>query len=136
MSKISIVVLDVSRNVEESTFKRGVQRRAWLYLDFKQSVADLDACGLGFFVILVCMFLGSVSNHLKQCKFCHRGLCYVLRRFSSLHDVYDGLDVNENCQKATYIMQFPWRDLTSDFDVIGPISHPLLPSRRAFFTSL
>lgn len=34
--------------------------------------------------------------------------------------MYDGLDVNENCQKTTYIMQFLWRDLTSDFDVIGP----------------
>lgn len=40
--------------------------------------------------------------------------------FSSLHDVYDGLDVNEKCQKTTYIMQFLWRDLTSDFDIIGP----------------
>ena len=37
--------------------------------------------------------------------------------FSSLHDVYDGLDMNENC---TYIMPFLWRDLTLDFNVIGP----------------
>ena len=40
--------------------------------------------------------------------------------FSSLHDIYDGLDVNEKWQKTTYIMQFLWRDLTSDFEVIGP----------------
>ena len=40
--------------------------------------------------------------------------------FSSLHDIYDGLDVNEKCQKTTYVMQFLWRDLTSDFEVIGP----------------
>ena len=40
--------------------------------------------------------------------------------FSSLHDVYEGLDLDEKCQKTTYVMQFLWRDLTSDFDVIGP----------------
>lgn len=40
--------------------------------------------------------------------------------FSSLHDVYEGLDLDEKCQKTTYVMQFLWRDLTSNFDVIGP----------------
>lgn len=39
--------------------------------------------------------------------------------FASLHDVYEGLEIDEKCQK-TYVMQFLWRSLTSDFDVIGP----------------
>ena len=38
----------------------------------------------------------------------------------SLHDVYEAIDDDEACQKATYILQFLWRDLSSDFDVIGP----------------
>lgn len=38
----------------------------------------------------------------------------------SLHDVYEGINDDEACQKTTYILQFLWRDLTSDFDVIGP----------------
>lgn len=38
----------------------------------------------------------------------------------SLHDVYEGLDDEENCHKTTYILQFLWRDLSSDFDVLGP----------------
>lgn len=40
--------------------------------------------------------------------------------FSSLHDVYAYLDQEEQCQKTTYVVQFLWRDLSSDFDVIGP----------------
>ena len=38
----------------------------------------------------------------------------------SLHDVYEGLNVEEECQKTTYILQFLWRDLTSSYDVFGP----------------
>jgi hypothetical protein len=38
----------------------------------------------------------------------------------TLHDVYEGLDDDEACQKTTYILQFLWRDLSSDFDVLGP----------------
>ena len=40
--------------------------------------------------------------------------------FMSLHDVYDGLCQDEKCQKTAYILQFLWRDLSSDFDVVGP----------------
>lgn len=40
--------------------------------------------------------------------------------FSSLHDVYEDLDQEERCQKTKYVVQFIWRDLSSDFDVIGP----------------
>lgn len=38
----------------------------------------------------------------------------------SLHDVYEGLDEEEECHKTEYILQFLWRDVSSDFDVIGP----------------
>lgn len=38
----------------------------------------------------------------------------------SLHDVYEGLNSEEACQKTAYILQFLWRDLTSNFDVVGP----------------
>ena len=36
-----------------------------------------------------------------------------------LHDVY-GTAVQPGSQKASYIVQFLWRDLTSGFDLIGP----------------
>lgn len=38
----------------------------------------------------------------------------------SLHDVYKGIIEDERCQKTVYIIQFLWRDLSSDFDVLGP----------------
>ena len=38
----------------------------------------------------------------------------------SLHDVYEGLDEEEKCHKTEYILQLLWRDVSSDFDVIGP----------------
>ena len=37
----------------------------------------------------------------------------------SLHDVYEELKAPK-AVKASCIMQFLWRDLTSNFDVIGP----------------
>ena len=40
--------------------------------------------------------------------------------FNSLHDVYETLKEDERCQKTAYIVQFLWRDLSSNFDVIGP----------------
>ncbi len=40
--------------------------------------------------------------------------------FISLHDVYEGLCEDEKCQRTAYIIQFLWRDLSSDFDVVGP----------------
>ncbi len=40
--------------------------------------------------------------------------------FVSLHDVYAGLNDEEKCQKTSYMLQFLWRDLSSDFSVIGP----------------
>jgi hypothetical protein len=48
------------------------------------------------------------------------GYAVSSRDFSSLHDVYEGADDSEACQKNTYMLQFLWRDMTSDVDVIGP----------------
>lgn len=39
---------------------------------------------------------------------------------ASLHDIYDSFNEEEECQKTEYILQFLWRDLSSNFDAIGP----------------
>ena len=31
----------------------------------------------------------------------------------SLHDVYEGIDEQEECQNAEYVLQFHWRDVSS-----------------------
>ena len=40
--------------------------------------------------------------------------------FVNLHDVHQGLCDDEKCRKTTYMLQFLWRDLSSDFNVVGP----------------
>ena len=40
--------------------------------------------------------------------------------FPYLHDIYEDLDPNRAPRPAQYMLQFMWRDLTSDFDVVGP----------------
>ena len=39
---------------------------------------------------------------------------------SSLADIYQLLDGDRAAQQTSYILQFLWRDLTSDYDIIGP----------------
>ena len=46
-----------------------------------------------------------------------------------LHDVYSSV-IHSGCQKASYIVQFLWRDLTSGYDMIGPY-FPVLKSMDA-----
>ena len=40
--------------------------------------------------------------------------------FIRIHDVFEGLCENEKCQKTAYIVQFLCRDLSSNFNVVGP----------------
>jgi len=37
-----------------------------------------------------------------------------------LHDVYSSAVNLSNANKAKYVVQFLWRDLTSSYDMIGP----------------
>ena len=40
---------------------------------------------------------------------------------STLHDVYEYLDqCTVNTSKTSYVLQSLWRDLSSDYDIIGP----------------
>ena len=39
---------------------------------------------------------------------------------SSLHDVYKEINPSSEIKKASYILQFLWRDITSNYDIIGP----------------
>lgn len=38
----------------------------------------------------------------------------------SLHDIYEEQDPSRRQMRASYVYQFLWRDLTSEFDVTGP----------------
>ena len=54
------------------------------------------------------------------------GFAMSSKDFACLHylyNVYEGLEKDEKSQKTTYIMQFLWRILTSDFDITSH-AHP------------
>lgn len=55
--------------------------------------------------------------HFQSNRF--TGLASTANDMATLQDVSEELKAPQTV-KASYIMQFLWRDLTSDFDVIGP----------------
>ena len=48
------------------------------------------------------------------------GLAMTNRDLGSLNDVYCILEQPESRKQTSYILQFLWRDLTSDYDIVGP----------------
>lgn len=38
----------------------------------------------------------------------------------TLHDIYRMLDDTARTKQTTYVLQFMWRDVSSEFDIIGP----------------
>lgn len=48
------------------------------------------------------------------------GLAMSPEQLSSLHDIFQLLEDNFRTLETGYVLQFMWRDLSSDFDVIGP----------------
>lgn len=49
-----------------------------------------------------------------------RGYAMSPEELPWLQDVYMSVGEDYDQQKTSYILQFLWRDLTSEFDVIGP----------------
>ena len=48
------------------------------------------------------------------------GLAMTSKNLSSLNDIYSVLQSSEYKKQTSYILQFLWRDLTSEFDIVGP----------------
>jgi len=48
------------------------------------------------------------------------GLAMTSKNLASLNDVYSLLQRSKSSKQMSYILQFLWRDLTSDFDIVGP----------------
>ena len=47
------------------------------------------------------------------------GHAMTSEEMTTLHDVYQALDVDKTA-KTSYVLQTLWRDLSSDYDIIGP----------------
>ena len=48
------------------------------------------------------------------------GVAMTPNDLPSLQDIYTSLNDDQNIQETRYILQFVWRDLTGNFDVVGP----------------
>ena len=48
------------------------------------------------------------------------GLAMISTEIRTLQDVYQSLDPDAKTQRTSYVLQTLWRDLTSEFDIIGP----------------
>ena len=48
------------------------------------------------------------------------GLAMAPEDMAQLHDIFEELDPNRRTKKTNYILQFLWRDISVDFDVLGP----------------
>ena len=48
------------------------------------------------------------------------GLAMTSKDLSSLNDIYRILDQLDSPKQTSYILQFLWRDLTSNYDIVGP----------------
>lgn len=71
-------------------------------------------------VLFVCYFSSKTlqKNYFSIIRFIGHSL--TPDEMVSLHDVYQELDPNQRKMRASYVFQFLWRDLSSEFDVIGP----------------
>jgi len=48
------------------------------------------------------------------------GLAMTVEDQVSLHDIYQQFSTHGKVKQMSYILQFLWRDLTSEFDIVGP----------------
>lgn len=60
-----------------------------------------------------------------MCSCILKNIAMSLDELCSLHDMYQLLDADFRAHQTTYILQFMWRDITSDFEVIGPCEKSL-----------
>jgi len=64
------------------------------------------------------------------------GLAMTAEDQLSLHDIYHQFSRDGKVKQTSYILQFIWRDLTSEFDVIGPYSSSEVFSAKVVFACL
>ena len=48
------------------------------------------------------------------------GLAMSPAEWPEIHDLYETVGTSDSTSKASYVLQFLWRCLTSSFDIIGP----------------
>ena len=86
--------------------------------DLKQQLGQVAPTNEGAIIFDEVKVTSDIYWNAKSNKFIGHALSP--EDMSSMHDVYQQLDENSKSEKASYILQFLWRDISSDVDVIGP----------------
>ena len=91
------------------------------YLAFKEECGRLgkqDPKGDGALIFdevkVACQLMWNSRSHQLM------GLAMTSKNLASLNDVYSLLQKSDTSKQTSYILQFLWRDLTSEFDIVGP----------------
>ena len=86
--------------------------------DFKRKMNFPVPFGEGALIFDEVKVSASIYWNAKSNKFIGHAL--TPENMSFLHDVYEEINPSSGFRKASYILQFLWRDITSNFNIIGP----------------
>ena len=85
---------------------------------FKSTMGQVTPSSEGALIFDEVKVTANIYWNAKSNKFIGHALS--AEDMASMHDVYIQLDQNDKSEKASYILQFLWRDISSNVDVIGP----------------
>ena len=98
-----------------------IERQVARYVIFKEQCREAGkqepkSDGVLIFdeVKVACQLMWNSRSHQLM------GLAMTHQELSSLNDIYRLLKEPDSAQQTSYILQFLWRDLTSEFDIVGP----------------
>jgi len=98
-----------------------IERQVARYVIFKEQCREAGkqepkSDGVLIFdeVKVACQLMWNSRSHQLM------GLAMTPQELPSLNDIYRLLKEPDSAQQTSYILQFLWRDLTSEFDIVGP----------------
>ena len=86
--------------------------------EFKRKLGQVTPSNEGALIFDEVKVTANIYWNTKSNKFIGHALSP--EDMASMHDVYQQLDQSGKSEKASYILQFLWRHILSDVDVIGP----------------
>ena len=99
-----------------------LQEQALKYKSYKAESVQAgrkEPLGEGVLILDEVIVVGKVAWNSKNGKLC--GISMGEEECAFVKDIYRDLDnTDKSPEPAEYFMQFLWRDMSSDFDIIGP----------------
>ena len=119
-SRKSLHQFTATRNHDAGINKEYIKEKSNDYKAFKEETTKngyLQPAGAGVLIFDEVKVMAKVLFNVKSEKFL--GLAMSMEEMKGMHDIFHDL-LSDKPIPAEYILQYLWRDLTSNFDVIGP----------------